>query len=1752
MVSKESCKRGAVAAAGLLMMVGVPLVAAESFSFLSDATVTSNLVFGAGATLDVAEGVTATALGTLALGENGAGDLSKTGAGTFELATVAINGKANGGDAASLDVQNGTFAFSAQDGVASSFGDGMTIGETGVLEVRRGTAAAGALALGGGRLNVSGGSLTARNATGAATVSVSGGGVLAITDSFTASSVLTENDGTRIDLTDGGVLATKNMTAASGAEFALHVNGGVFKSLQSVYADAVSGGIASVGEKGMTIDLTDSYAWGPQWKMNIAPEPGVTDGGVDIVNTSATGDDLSMRIRFMDDCALSVKGGIRLNNVEAMLLGESYPVAFKVGDCAGVRAAVSPTVTVDELTYTGRNGYLVLGVNASNEASMLVAKKFTAPSGCLRVKFFGTDTTTAKYPTGTADILKIPASAPFSLASLSEAQNRSGYTFTFTARVEGSWRIISVTGTAQSGATLNPHETDSWMTGTTPWLLNNTIYFYSGGTRTVNAMMLLNPASYRRNSMLSVPEDVTLSLAGGSQQMQGGFVKFGDGTLTFGGDSAYVFCHYFNKLEPIVSGITQANLVVTNSSGVSARTHDASLTVAAGTLKVGNGTDSPVVTVDRAELDIGTATTSSAGTERDAAMVMESGVLSVQNDALVVGRTHGIVATQSHTPLVSSFTQNGGTVTVHSAGVAIDETAKSSMDARLVVNGGAFECRRELRLGMIGTSAAAESTATIEMNGGTRDIGEEAAVRGVEGRLLAGTNSSAKLSTVFTINGGTVTLHTGALFAASGSHTVNLNEGGTIEMKSGSFAANSGATASTINWNGGVLKFCGANTLSGFKTVNIGAKDAILDISEAGTTSWFNQSLTGEGKLVVRGSGYQRGVQVYGSYDGCGGIVVERGGNVMLRDDPTVSSFPVLVKDGGALTSYYTTDCPLVTFGEAETDVTTLLDYDINNNYSNLRVNGTLTVNGTVYIGCRETTNGRLTLRKGTFTFLRAPKGQIDVSKFQIHPDLLARGAVAEVFLNDEASATYDYLQATCTADPSEYVWTAGTSGDWSVDANWSIPPPGEPDDSIVFPATLAEDITVSTTTNARMRSISQNAAQTVTLSGPVRLTYGARYDIAEPDGVLEINGPLSTVTQVTSARTSGAGTLRLNGQVSGDSKFVVNSGRVEGAPEMFGSTAMNLANTTLRFTESGTFTGSIVHETANATGVGVEVVEGKTVYVTGALNNSSALQKLGPGKVVFCRTGTKASVTNLVGKTQKAVDTLPWSNGTNGDVPNGPQLGVYAGEIAFDGDKNTKYTVVGGVRVGTHPVLDGTGGAYDATLSVYGGTLTVDSLSVNRFTGNNIYDRPGDLGLTRSPRGIVNVYGGTLRVNAEFIMGLNPKKDCCAQSELNVYGGLFEVNGAGAPASFGIGYRASANVASSPEDLSSTINLYGGTIRRTAPDEISFGAYDDGYTYIPYITLNMQGGHFDAPASTLNLMRKNAKVRVNLCGGVLDILSFTQGKSIGSSTGSSLDFHFSGGTYRPNAESSSFPPKTMTSFTVGEGGAKFDLCESNALTLNQALTTAPGVAQDGGIALTATGDAVLTLNVANAFNGPITVNGGTIRPAVEGAASCAEGVVVNGAGVFDANGMDFTFGYLKGNGGTYVNGTVTVTGYVEPGALGLNVQNLVFGGGATLRCPVSGGAEGGWSAPCLKVSGIVSAQGGVTVDIGGSESSPLPIGTRVKVVEIAAGGSFPSIRVVGVCERRSSIALSRVVGANGVTEVWAEVVPLGTVLHLR
>ena len=164
-----------------------------------------------------------------------------------------------------------------------------------------------------------------------------------------------------------------------------------------------------------------------------------------------------------------------------------------------------------------------------------------------------------------------------------------------------------------------------------------------------------------------------------------------------------------------------------NASNVCVRSHHGSLNVGAGTLTIGTGTDNPQVTVIAGQVNVGTSTVSDNGGEKDAALVMNSGSLSAINEPLVIGLGHGIDATQAHSPLLSSFTLNGGCVDAWSVRVGHDLTERSAQDSRLVINDGTFLCRRGFSLG---TNVVKGTTATLEVNGGTLDIGATAVAQG--------------------------------------------------------------------------------------------------------------------------------------------------------------------------------------------------------------------------------------------------------------------------------------------------------------------------------------------------------------------------------------------------------------------------------------------------------------------------------------------------------------------------------------------------------------------------------------------------------------------------------------------------------------------------------------------------------------------------------------------------------------------------------------------------------------------------------------------------------------------------------------------------------------------------------------------------------------------------------------------------------------------------------------------------------------
>jgi autotransporter-associated beta strand protein len=184
-----------------------------------------------------------------------------------------------------------------------------------------------------GKITVDGGEMTAKSdiynqyyGTGGSQlhVEVKNGGRFTSRSIFRAANKSTVERKTicRVDVKDGGVFAAKSVTSAANADTELHVDGGTFKSIQSAYGDTVGLDAVYVGAKGMTLDVADTYSWGPKWTSPIRSEPGVTDGGIDIVGRYG-GDNLrwhSARVRFATD-DISLSGGIRVHKAGVAFAG---------------------------------------------------------------------------------------------------------------------------------------------------------------------------------------------------------------------------------------------------------------------------------------------------------------------------------------------------------------------------------------------------------------------------------------------------------------------------------------------------------------------------------------------------------------------------------------------------------------------------------------------------------------------------------------------------------------------------------------------------------------------------------------------------------------------------------------------------------------------------------------------------------------------------------------------------------------------------------------------------------------------------------------------------------------------------------------------------------------------------------------------------------------------------------------------------------------------------------------------------------------------------------------------------------------------------------------------------------------------------------------------------------------------------------------------------------------------------------------
>ena len=637
--------------------------------------------------------------------------------------------------------------------------------------------------------------------------------------------------------------------------------------------------------------------------------------------------------------------------------------------------------------------------------------------------------------------------------------------------------------------------------------------------------------------------------------------------------------------------------------------------------------------------------------------------------------------------------------------------------------------------------------------------------------------------------------------------------------------------------------------------------------------------------------------------------------------------------------------------------------------------------------------------------------------------------------------------------------------------------------------------------------------------------TAPADLDVQPYPDVVEVNEPIatgkagnvvSTVPQSSENRhnnnptylTEGGGTVRVNAPFTGAGTVRLCSGRIEGRPENFDGVTLDLNNASVRFTESGTTTAKIMNSKGAKTGIGLEVADGKSVTVTGSLvTNASCLVMKGPGTLVL---RDEAAWRQVAGEVHgKATSLTSFSIPENGDLPNSAAFNVMAGTLVFDMAGTVAITNGSNTAmawVGSHYVPDGQGGAYPAVCELWRGDLvdTYDNFVVGRHD-KIAWDDCSQF--SRRPYAAFNIRGGSLTVNGIILGYTTYYFKSCERNEINVWGGRINVG----EERFAIGHDPT-NVKIGDELGEAVVNVYGGEVLKPSGKAVSLGTYGDGETSYPGIgRINMYGGQFlcgpDVQVSAPG--NNHGHGFVNLCGGVLQAKNIVRAKSGTMSEG---HVHFDGGTFRPLQAGASM--KGLTDVTVGAGGGTVELVDGQTYTIAQAVTRAADLGDDGADGgLRAAGDGTLVLGAANAFTGPVGAVGAdaTLKLGVAGAFS--DCVVLEG-GTIDLNGQDVTFRSVSGFG-RIVNGNVRVTESLavegEAGSTLAFGGNLTVAAGAYVGVPISADGTGDQ----INVEGNLVFEGKVGFDLGRYDDNPFD-GTPTYVVMTAASIDFSDARLTG------------------------------------
>ena len=596
-----------------------------------------------------------------------------------------------------------------------------------------------------------------------------------------------------------------------------------------------------------------------------------------------------------------------------------------------------------------------------------------------------------------------------------------------------------------------------------------------------------------------------------------------------------------------------------------------------------------------------------------------------------------------------------------------------------------------------------------------------------------------------------------------------------------------------------------------------------------------------------------------------------------------------------------------------------------------------------------------------------------------------------------------------------------------------------------------------------------------------ITLTGASTFEVTEAANTLTLGSnfaPGGTLTK------SGAGTLRLTGNVSGNSSIVVSAGRLATAGTVntgAGTTTLGSAGVggTLLLESGSSFTTTTMAIGTSTNFIGSLVVRGGNLAITTPTASSGiGLGSLGYGGL-FLSSGTISTnrVDSLDGPSAASFSIMQISGGT-----------LNTADYIMFRNEHWEFTITGGEvqRTGQHIALGFRSGSSAANA-------------------------------TTTAEGAMTVAGGLVN-NAGFLVTMGQQNTNTAKgtTHLNLNAGTLVTNQI-------LHYNGTGSA------TNSRVNFNGGLVSASANTTLFLGTTSSGGSGVLSAYVNGAFGTFSGGA-VINSNGFNITIPIALQAPTGDGLSsvavtsagsgyvgapyveITGGGGGGATASATVDLDPASPTYgqvlgilvtNPGVGYTSAPTVSL----LGGGG-------SGAVigTVSTATNTSGGLTKNGA--------GTLTLSGLNTYTGDTTINAGTLALGADNALAASGAVTISG-GTFDINTRSNTVGSVTLQSGaiTGATGVLTSTSAFEmhagdvsailAGAVGLNkttAGTVTLSGVNTFSGPVSvtGGTLAIASGQSLGAGTAVTVDG-ATLSYTGSVTSDLGTG---RVLTIGAGGA--------------------------------------------